>query len=236
MRESFEKYFDATKDTLLKKGKFVFHKFLARAFIFTVVTVDNRVGKDSIKQISNDYINSFIKDKDTIQLSDEYEIQNIKSMAIESMDKGTLPVFSASEQILETFNKAIHAYNIIDFVNSDPMISLQANLLFGAIDFVEDINLKVVRKFFENQDEKTYKNVKAFAETLKSYNSCLGHHMEPHQGDINTFIPFYRGTHFKPEQGVDYEPNVTFENEVLNYRRALDSIYSKLFDGKSLII
>ncbi|WP_218971038.1 ABC-three component system protein [Alkalihalobacterium bogoriense] len=67
-----EKVNGMTKETIIRRDSFVLEDFLAGIFLYTVLNVENRNCKDSVKQISEDYINSFHSQKMNINFLTEY--------------------------------------------------------------------------------------------------------------------------------------------------------------------
>lgn len=67
---SFEKYLGTTKNALLSQGEFVLADFLARVFLYTVVSVKNTVGKDCVRELDRNYISSFESKRNGIRFAD----------------------------------------------------------------------------------------------------------------------------------------------------------------------
>ena len=231
MRESFKKYVGTTKNALLEQREFVLHEFLAAVFLYVTVYGDNKKGADGLKLIDEQYLNGFYADRDKIRLVSPDELQANTQITDEFPHVDN----KVSRQIKETFAKAIHDFNMIDYMNSNPVINLRADLYHNATDFVKSIQQKIFHDFYENREEEPYKKVKMFIEVLEDYNDYLLNNMNPHPKGGNILVSCHRGVHHKPAPGIDSEPNITFENTVVDYRRRLELIYSELFNGKELI-
>ena len=52
---SFKDHLGITKEALLTQGEYVFPDFLARLFLYTVIEVDNKLGKDCVTEITQKY-------------------------------------------------------------------------------------------------------------------------------------------------------------------------------------
>lgn len=70
---SFEKYIGETKNALLSQGDFALDEFLAGIFLYTTAAgVMNTVGKETVKELTSDYINGLMNTRE-IQVVDHVE-------------------------------------------------------------------------------------------------------------------------------------------------------------------
>jgi len=72
-----DKIDNLTKHQVVSATKFYFADFLAGVFLYTAVTVANTVGKDSISEITGEYIESFENKTDMITLLERLPDYNL---------------------------------------------------------------------------------------------------------------------------------------------------------------
>ncbi|GHU37069.1 hypothetical protein FACS1894105_08490 [Clostridia bacterium] len=65
-----DKISGTTKKALRNQSEFCFADFLTGCFLYTVTDVDNTAGKQYVKQITDDYINSFAHKTETIMFAE----------------------------------------------------------------------------------------------------------------------------------------------------------------------
>lgn len=73
-----DKVNNLTKHQVILATEFVFADFLAGVFIYTTIIVSNAIGKDSISEITAEYIESFENNTDTITLSERLPDFNLE--------------------------------------------------------------------------------------------------------------------------------------------------------------
>ena len=166
----FRGIFGVDKQALLKQNEYVLSDFLASALLFIVREVDNKLGKDCVEMITEDYIE---------KVNERYQ---------EEVGKNSLAriiVFSSS-QIRNVFERAIEECHIGNFIENDPTISLKESILEEAGRFVTTIN-NVVTQIDEKSE--LYQKVCDFTQMLDDYHSYLSLNMRPLQRVNDISIP-----------------------------------------------
>lgn len=229
---SFEKYIGMKKSTLLNQIEFVLADFLAGILLYTITTVENKVGKDCVKEITQDYVDGFADKKDTIRIWDSISqrLEQIKKENTSPVEKDIVALSSSetpSEQMLNIFKQAILTYRIVDFITSDPTVLLDADLPDEVDSFVDTIKVHILHQFIHFQKEDTYKKISEFNQTLNGYKMYLGFNLE--------FI----GEYYVPSAifgNKDAEWFMDFEKTTMDSRKAINSLYGEICDGDTLSV
>jgi chromosome segregation ATPase len=128
------------------------------------------------------------------------------------------------ENMLNILHEAIDEFEIIDFVNSDPICRLPADLIECVDNFVEHIKYTIIRKFRRSHGNWVYKKIQEFREAIDNYQKYLANNMES-KGEYSVM-----GTQFMTREEID-----DFKNTVDDWQKSIDKIYSELFDGGTLL-
>lgn len=102
-----DKVGNLSKNVITSTTGFAFADFLAGVFLYTATTVANTVGKDSISEITAEYIDSFENKKDTITLSERLpdfnlEINQALAPDLSSLNTSLAPLASYNRPLLVT--------------------------------------------------------------------------------------------------------------------------------------
>jgi len=232
----FRGIFGVDKQALLKQNEYILSDFLASALLFIVREVDNKLGKDCVEMITEDYIE---------KVNERYQ---------EEVGKNPLAriiVFSSS-QILNVFEQAIQECRIYKFIENDPTILLKESLLEESKRFVTIITNVVTQLSGKSE---LHQKVCSFTQILDEYHSYLGLNMRPLQGvndisipinedDIDTTLPvnkilsdavrpiqptYYVTDIFVPlhrDENVKWE--MEFHNSTVEYRRKIICLYQEI--------
>lgn len=239
-KTTFRKIFGVDKQVLLKQNEYILSDFLTSVLLFTVREVKNRLGKDCVEMITQDYIE---------KVSERYQDEVGKNPI------ARIIVFPTS-QILHVFEQAIQECRIYEFIENDPTISLKESLLEEAERFVTSIT-----KVATQLDDKSelFQKVCNFTRMLDEYHNYLGINMRPLQGindisipinedDIDTTLPVNKNLSdaVRPIQPTYYvtdtfvplhrDENVkwamSFHNSTVEYRRKISCLYQEIRGGE----
>ncbi len=236
----FKEMFGIDKQALLKQNEYILSDFLASVLLFTVREVDNKLGKNCVGMITEDYIE---------KVNERYQEE------VEKNPLARIIVFPLA-QMLNIFERAIQECHIYEFIENDPTISLKEGLLEEAECFVKIIN-NVVTQI--NGKSELYQKVFDFAQTLDDYHNYLSLNMRPlqrvndisisiNEDDIDTTLPvnkilsdavraiqptYYVADIFVPlHRDEDIKWEMDFYNSTIEYRRKIISLYQEICAGK----
>lgn len=230
-KESFKKYFGKTKDVLLAQSEFVLHEFLAASFLYATACVDNKDGESCVKSIDDAYIEMFFNTKDKIRLVDELTAPDSGTNTEEFNDSDS----NVSSLITQIFISAIQDFHIVDFVDEDPTTIVHLNLVDSANDFIDNIKIKVLRQYFDNQNEEVYTKVLEFSQVLTDYIQYLSYNMEPHATKTSVLVPVHKDICYKQKTTSIGKLDMNLTDTTLEYKSRLNTIYNELANGKMLI-
>lgn len=186
-KENFKKYFGVEKKDLLKRSELEFSDIFGRTLMYTVYgNVDNTVGKECVKSITNDYIDNVAK-----SYLHKYQWNS---------DKDILTLFLAP--MFNSFQRAIKKYKIYDFLRyTDPTDKMNIEWPERLDDFVEYINRNILNSSNSNltgRAKSMFEKIKKFTEILDKYNEYLGKHMNFISDGIKFYwVPQYRDENAK---------------------------------------
>lgn len=223
-REGFKKYFSATKNALLKQSEFVLHEFLAAALLYVTVYDNNLKGAACLELINEQYIDSFYTRRDAIHLVNAPKSQQEEPQISVTTSTNTLHTDSTSKHILSIFNDAVKKFHIVDYMNSNPSISLEASLPFYAENFCIAIKENIIVGLIEHQKVRDYQKVMEFVFAFADYQAYLGEHL--HQ-TTDVFVQPHK-------EDRDYIAN--FENMVKKHKQKIDSLYGEINNGNTLFV
>lgn len=223
-KESFKKYFGATKDALLQRSEFVLHEFLAAAFLYATTCVKNRSGEGCIELIDDSYIGSLYAKKNKIRLVSAPESQSEHPKIPAAANTHVMHTDSTSKQIFSIFNDAVKKFHIIDYIYSDPAEALPKRLVEYVIGFLSAIKQSIIIGLIEYQKEVAYQKVKKFSDALASYQSYLAENLYP-----KTDVFALTGTE-------DAQYIVDFKKTVDDYKQKINSIYGEINNGNTLFV
>lgn len=206
-KENFKNYLGMEKQDLLQQTVFIFSDFMARILLYTLCSnIDNRVGIECAKTITDNYIEETCK-------SYEYEYQwDTSSQTL------TLP-FAKMFLIL---NQAIHKYQITEFVEKvDPTNYMEDKWLDNCECFLKYITENIRNRFQQELKSWTLQKIQEFAQTLNEYTDYLGIEMRPIAEQPNYFVPKFR------DENIPWALN--FAEKITNYRQKLISIYQEIY-------
>ena len=207
-KESFQKYLGLEKQQLLQQSEFVFSDFLAKILLYTIGgNVSNRVGSQSVKEITVNYIN-------TISKPYLYEYK---------WNSSTHTVTLLYIKMFLIFNDAMTNNKIVDFITKiDPDYRMSYSWVETCNIFLNDTREKVWIPFARDPLGWTVKKIQEFAQTLDDYTNYLGLNMRHSATHYDIFIPKYPDEQSK--QAIE------FSNTVRDYRHQLISIYAELYE------
>lgn len=132
----------------------------------------------------------------------------------------------------EVFNNSIFSFNVIEFIESDPVESLSPHFFKDMRQFVGRIQQSDENKNTPHKDEKTSCKMIDFSNTLLEYVEYLEEEMEQVSTEIDNGISYMNERYEMPKSfRVKYEPpkdNKDFKNRTLNYRDSLKSLYNEI--------
>lgn len=238
----FREMFGVDKQALLKQNEYILSDFLTSALLFTVREVDNKLGRDCVEMVAQDYI------------------EKVNECYQEEVGKNPLAriIVFPSSQILNVFEQAIQECRIYEFIENDPTISLKESLMEESERFVTIINNVVTQ--LDGKSE-LHQKVCNFTQILDEYHSYLGLNMRPLQGvndisipinedDIDPTLPvnkllsdvvrpiqptYYVKDIFVPlhrDENIKWE--MAFHNSTVEYRRKIICLYQEICDGEQL--
>jgi len=234
--ESFKKYFSVSREKMLKANEVVLSDFLANILLYSVMVVENRVGRMCVKEIDKNYINGFKNERapqiwDSIAQKDAKLIEQAglcNDHMEENPNENLVYNQTPSMQMLEVFKKAILDYHIVEFIKHDPTNYLPQDLVFDVDSFAEEIERNVINAFVHNQKDRVYRMIHEFSRTLDEYAKYIGVNSQPIFKGIDVFVPKYRDedTRFARE----------YAHEVEKYRLKINTLYGEICDGDTLFV
>lgn len=158
-----------TKSSLRTQSEFVLENFLAGVFLYTARAVDNTVGRDCVKDVNDDYITEFERDKDMIKLVDHLskEIHHLSNLAFSECAAASAvetPVSKMKPDFSTYLRNAKRKYSTIKTLlyNDQPKPFYD---FYVCNDIVR--NIPVPGRFGTTYESSTFENV-----TVKSLLEC----------------------------------------------------------------
>lgn len=206
-KESFQKYLGFDKQQLLQQSEFVFSDFLAKIFLYTIWgNVSNRVGKQYVKEITINYINTIAKPY-------LYEFK---------WNSSTQTVTLLYTKIFYIFNNAMINNQINDFIcKIDPDSIMSINWVETCESFLKYTKKNIWIPFAQNPLGWTIPKIQQFAQTLDDYTRYLGLNMRPIPTRPDILVPIYRDEQLK--QAIE------ISNTIKDYRQRLIDIYTEIY-------
>lgn len=203
--EYFKKFFSVDSNQLLTEKEFVFSEFLGKILLYTLYSgIDNKIGSDCIKFITEDFINAKISP----YIEDCQWISPTETLVLLFRKEFTL------------FNEALENYAVRKFIEeTDPTNQINDECLENCENFLVYIRDNIWVPFGQNSIGKMLQMIQNFSKTLNDYTTYLGKNMIPFSGNPSVFIPRHR----------DENPRwaMNFEKTVYDYRQQLVTIYDK---------
>lgn len=203
--EYFKKFFSADPNQLLTEKEFVFSEFLGRILLYTLYSgIDNKIGSDCIKFITEDFIN----EKISPYIEDCQWISPAETLVLSFRKEFTL------------FNEALENYAVKKFIEeTDPTNQINDECIENCENFLVYIRDNIWVPFGQNSIGKMLLMIQNFSRTLGNYTTYLGKNMIPFSGNPSVFIPRHR------DENPIWATN--FEKKVYDYRQQLATIYDK---------
>ena len=206
-RESFIKHLGYEKQQLLQQSEFVLSDFLGKILLYTTLgNVKNRVGKECVKEITDDYI-------DTLAKPYVNELQ---------WDASSQTLTLLHVKMFQLFQNAITMYHIEDFIETtDPTNMMNIRELERCDGFIVYTRDNIWIPFGQKSISWTLQKIQQFAQTLDDYTTFLGTNVRPIEKHPNTLVPLHR------DEQLQWE--LWFSKETRNYRQHLIDIYRDIY-------
>ena len=206
-KENFNKYLGMGKQHLLYQTEFTFSDFMGRILLYTVCSnIDNRVGKEYVKDITNDYIDNIVK---------PYAYGYQWNTSSQTLKLSFMEIFII-------FRQAILNYQLEYFIEEvDPTVHVNINNLEKCDDFLKFTETNIWIPFRQESICWILQKVQSFGQTLQDYTKYLGTNIRPIAENPSFFVPLFR----------DENPkwSLNFEKETKNYRQQLIDIYQEIY-------
>ncbi|MFD0942921.1 NACHT domain-containing protein [Savagea faecisuis] len=202
-RLSFEKYMGRTKKALLLQDVFALDDFLAGIFLYTVAAgVDNRVGKETVKGITLEYINGLTNTRNVKVINETAEDISSTEEAVESLevqlDECLEPLYFDEEfdgQII-LLDRYLRRLNniLISKVENDTDYDLFVGTLYEAVkrgkeiksaegelkNFIDDMSLLAEEwsATTENTEEDINENNRTLSDVFESIETAIFEYLD----------------------------------------------------------
>lgn len=118
---------DMTKEDIINRNAFVLGDFLAGIFLYTVLNVDNKNSEESVKEITEEYIESFEDQKINVIFQSTYSNFSTETAHEIAMDARTLVLLSETGGKCQRCSKVLGIKKEGNDVNYAKIVSLSQN-------------------------------------------------------------------------------------------------------------
>lgn len=206
-KENFNKYLGMGKQDLLHQTEFTFSDFMGQILLYTACgNINNKVGKEYVKDITNDYIDNIVK---------PYVYEYQWNTSSQTLKLSFMEIFNLFQQSLQDYQLPI----FIEEVN--PTNYMDINNLKKCDDYLKFTESNIWIPFRQEPTCWMLQKIQDFTQTLQDYTIYLGTNMRPIAENPSFFVPMFR----------DENPKwaLNFEKVTKNYRQQLIDIYQEIY-------
>ena len=199
---SFEKYTGVKKDALLSQSAYILPEFLAGLLLYTVEVVNNKVGVECVKSVTEEYVDGITK---------KYKKDVRKN-------SGAKVVVFPTRQPKEILELAVQKCYIREFISSDPTNKVKIDFVNGAEHFVN--TMSYVISLLDGESE-VWSQIGILTQMMDEYNGYLSQNLIPHKDKKSIYlIPMYHEEKMKWVQ--------SFESTTDEYRTKINDFHGKI--------